>query len=172
MGRSVQTTVGILGCALIGLAATAAYLYLTPRQEVRLLAWDDSAVVARGQALYRAHCADCHGAHGEGKAVAGDGARSAPPAPPHNASGHTWQHPDFALIELTKSGMSTLGCRSLDENGMPRFEQALTDREVVDILSYIKSTWPPEIRAEQDKTNGLYARQNAAIRDLLELPDL
>lgn len=55
---------------------------------------------------------------------------------------------------------------------MPRFEQALTDREVVDILSYIKSTWPPEIRAEQDKTNGLYARQNAVIRDLLELPDL
>lgn len=169
MERRAQVTMGVFGCALIGVAAMAAYLYLTPQEDVRLLAWDDPAVVARGQALYRTHCADCHGAQGE---VTGDAATTAPAAPPHDASGHTWQHPDFALIELTKSGTSTLGCRSLDENGMPKFERALSDREVLDILSYIKSTWPPEIRAEQDKTNRLYAGQNAAIRDLLDLPDL
>lgn len=172
MGRLAQATVGVLGCALIGVAATAAYLSLTSKPEVRLLAWDDAEVVARGAALYRAHCAGCHGLHGEGQAVPGDAAASVPAAPAHDASGHTWQHPDFALVELTKTGISTLGCRSLDQNGMPKFDRALTDREVVDVLSYIKSTWPPEIRAEQDKANRLYASQNAAVRELLDLPGL
>lgn len=164
----MKTAVAAIGCALIGIAATAAYLHLSSEDDVVLLAWNDPAVVARGQALYAAHCAGCHGANGEGQHASAEGA-SVPLAPPHDASGHTWQHPDFALIQLTKSGESTLACRSLDESGMPRFERALNDRQILDILSYIKSTWPPEIRAEQDKINLLYKSHNAAIRDLLDL---
>jgi hypothetical protein len=52
---------------------------------------------------------------------------------------------------------------------MPRFEQTLTDRDVIDVLSYIKSTWAAEIRAEQDAVNRLYGSQNAAVRNLLDL---
>ncbi|WP_181164689.1 c-type cytochrome [Amaricoccus solimangrovi] len=52
---------------------------------------------------------------------------------------------------------------------MPRFATALSDRDIVDVLSYIKSTWPADIRARQDEINRLYATQNAAVRDLLDL---
>jgi mono/diheme cytochrome c family protein len=141
------------------------------REDTPLLAWDDAAVVARGRALYAAQCAACHGTNGEGQATANDPVSSAPLAPPHDASWHTWQHPDFALIQLTKAGASTVACRALDQNAMPRFEQALSDRQIVDVLSYIKSTWPAEIRAEQDEINRLYRSHNAAVLDLLDLED-
>ncbi|WP_368733489.1 cytochrome c [Amaricoccus solimangrovi] len=78
------------------------------REEPVLLAWDDANVVARGRTLYVARCAGCHGALGEGQSAASGGDPTAgatvTPAPPHDASGHTWQHPDFALVQLTKSG--------------------------------------------------------------------
>jgi mono/diheme cytochrome c family protein len=120
-----------------------------------------------GQALYAARCAACHGINGKGQSAASHS--TTPLAPPHDASGHTWRHPDFALIQLTKSGASDVTCLELDENAMPRFEQTLTDRDVIDVLSYIKSTWPAEIRAEQDAVNRLYGSQNAAVRNLLDL---
>ena len=169
VGR-VRAAAGVVVGA--GLAAAAlSYARLSPQEEVTLLAWNDAAVVFRGQALYSARCAACHGIHGEGQSTASDPASSTPPAPPHDASGHTWRHPDFALIQLTKSGASDVTCLELDENAMPRFEQTLTDRDVIDVLSYIKSTWPPEIRAQQDAVNRLYGSQNAAVRDLLDLKD-
>ena len=50
---------------------------------------------------------------------------------------------------------------------MPRFGAALSDGEIVDVLSYIKSTWPEELRAKQEAVNALYAAQNAAYRELI-----
>lgn len=175
MGRLWSTALGasVLGafvCVLIGSVVAAAYTYRWMHEDVpqhsRLLEWDDAAVVAQGKTLYAMNCAGCHGANGEGQTAAS----GAPLAPPHDGSGHTWQHPDFALVQLTKDGVSTAACLTLDENAMPRFEQALTDREILDILSYIKSTWPAAIRAKHDEINSLYSSQNAAIRDLLDLP--
>jgi mono/diheme cytochrome c family protein len=161
---------GAFGCVLIGSAAAVLYAYLA-REDTPLLAWDDLAVVARGQALYEAHCAGCHGANGEGQTAAKGAAPSATPAPPHDSSGHTWQHPDFALIQLTKTGKSTVVCQTLDATAMPKFGLVLTDREILDILSYIKSTWPTEIRAEHERINALYKSYNAAMRSLLDLPE-
>lgn len=141
-------------CLLIAAVATLVYVLQSSRNDdAYLLAWNDLAVVSRGRQLYAAHCAACHGANGEGQSLA-DGKPGALPAPAHDASGHTWHHPDFALIQLTKAGESTLACRTLNENGMPKFEQALSDRQIVDILSYIKSTWPTDVRIEQDKVVG------------------
>ena len=94
-----------------------------------------------------------------------------PLAPPHDASGHTWQHPDYALMQLTKRGIATALCRPLDGSAMPKFERTLTDAEIVAVLSYIKSTWPADIRAQQDFINRLYATQNEAVRRLLTLSD-
>lgn len=34
-------------------------------------------------------------------------------------------------------------------SGMPAFEEALTDAEILAVLGYIKSTWPDRIRAAQ-----------------------
>jgi mono/diheme cytochrome c family protein len=44
----------------------------------------------------------------------------------------------------------------------------LTDPEIVAVLSYIKSLWPADIRAQQDSLNRLYAAENAAVRRLLK----
>jgi hypothetical protein len=74
-------------------------------------------------------------------------------------------------VQPTKSGIVTALCRRLDEKAMPKFERTLTNAEIVAILSYIKSTWPPEIRARQDSVNRLYATQNAAVRRILSLSD-
>jgi len=36
------------------------------------------------------------------------------------------------------------------ETDMPIYDGILTDKEVLIILNYIKSTWPPEIRDRHD----------------------
>lgn len=124
--------------AAIGVGAAVASRSSSAPEQAGLLAWEDAAVVARGRKLY---AAGCHGAHGEGQsAVPGDD-QTAVRAPPHDASGHTWQHPDFALVQLTKSGETSATCGALDPRAMPRFSATLSDRDIVDVLAYIKSTW-------------------------------
>lgn len=109
--------------------------------------------LARGQQLYLANCASCHGARLEGQP---DWQRRLAsgrmPAPPHDASGHTWHHPDRVLFEITKHGASAVvgGGYASD---MPGFADALSDAEVTLILDYIKSTWPERERTYQaDRT--------------------
>ncbi len=118
------------------------------------LAPDDPGVVARGAEIYAEACAGCHGAKLEGEANwrqrKADGRL---PAPPHDRSGHTWHHPDFMLFLLTKHGPAALMEGRAYETDMPGFADSLSDREIVAVLSYIKSTWPPAIRARHDKIN-------------------
>jgi mono/diheme cytochrome c family protein len=113
----------------------------------------DAAIVARGEQLYARHCAACHGADLEGQP---DWRRRGPddrlPAPPHDASGHTWHHPDHLLVTLTREGPAALAGGSYASN-MPAYGGILEDAEIVAVLSYIKSTWPPEIRARHDQLN-------------------
>ena len=105
-----------------------------------------------GAALYAAHCATCHGADLEGEP---DWQRPGPdgrlPAPPHDASGHTWHHGDNFLIDYTRRGgqavLDDLGVRY--DSAMPAFGDLLTDAEIEAILDYIKASWPEEIRAFQ-----------------------
>lgn len=105
-----------------------------------------------GRTLYDQHCAACHGANLEG---APDWRRAGPdgrfPAPPHDATGHTWHHGDGMLFEYTRRGgqayLDDLGV-SFD-SGMPAFGDILSDDEIKAILAFIRSTWPEEIRAFQ-----------------------
>lgn len=110
---------------------------------------DDPQQVAAGEAIYRAHCASCHGANLEGQQ---DWRTRLPsgrlPAPPHDASGHTWHHSDDVLLKIVKEGpafYATLGA----ETDMPAFGSVLSEGEMAAVLAYIKSTWPPEIQARQ-----------------------
>lgn len=108
--------------------------------------------VEEGELLYVENCAACHGANLEGQAnwqsPAADGRL---PAPPHNAMGHTWHHGDQLLFDYTKlGGNAVMAAQGLDFNsGMPGFGDTLTDAEILNILAFIKSSWPERNREMQ-----------------------
>jgi mono/diheme cytochrome c family protein len=114
---------------------------------------ENPELVRLGGNLYGVHCAACHGKRLEGQA----NWRSALPAgglpaPPHDASGHTWHHPDRLLFDYTKKGGQAMAPKSFKSN-MPGFGATLPDRDIWAILSYIKSQWPADIRARQARLN-------------------
>lgn len=117
---------------------------------VLLLAGEGVAArdLQRGRAVYVEHCAACHGARLEGQPdwqVRGpDGLL---PAPPHDASGHTWHHGDDTLFRIVRDGMAALvpGYRTT----MPAYAGVLSDAEIRDVLAWIRSTWPPRLQAIQ-----------------------
>lgn len=115
-------------------------------------------VVARGRVIYEEHCASCHGANLEGQPKwrqrDQDGYL---PAPPHDASGHTWHHPDKQLFELTKYGLGAILGDDTFKTRMPAYKDQLTDREIIAVLSFIKSRWPKEVQERHDQINA--ARQ-------------
>lgn len=118
--------------------------------------WENRDIDA-GQNLYAQHCAACHGTSLEGQpdwqSPNEDGVL---PAPPHDATGHTWHHDDALLFEYTKDG----GAAALDvrgvtgfNSGMPGFGGTLTDSQIWDILAYIRSTWSTRERDVQASRN-------------------
>jgi mono/diheme cytochrome c family protein len=72
-------------------------------------------------------------------------------APTWRAS-RTGRHPDQLLFEITKRGGQASSPPGY-KNNMPAFGGALTDQEIWAVLAYIKSEWPPDIRAAQEQTN-------------------
>ncbi|MEM9840451.1 MAG: cytochrome c [Pseudomonadota bacterium] len=139
------------GLALAGLVA--AVFTLGPTQADGLLQPDDLRIVARGAEVYASECASCHGAHLEGQPnwrMRGEDGLL--PAPPHDASGHTWHHDDETLFILTKYGLAGL-MENAPPSGMPTYDGVLSDEDIVAVLSYIKSTWPDDIRAHHDALN-------------------
>lgn len=111
---------------------------------------NDPALAAAGLAVYAAQCAACHGAKLEGqpnwKTPNADGSL---PAPPHDASGHTWHHPDAVLFRIIRLGGQAVAPPGF-VSGMPAFADKLDDREIRAVLAFIKSTWPGDIRARQE----------------------
>lgn len=109
----------------------------------------DAKLVKQGATLYVKHCATCHGANLEGQANwrerKADGKL---PAPPHDASGHTWHHPDRVLFRVTKEGMAWLGGPNY-QSDMPAFGGVLNDPEIDAVIAFIKSSWPEPVRAQQ-----------------------
>jgi len=112
----------------------------------------DATVIARGKVVYGEHCAACHGANLEGQA---DWRKRLPngrvPAPPHDPTGHTWHHSDKQLFEMTKNG--TAGMMPGYETDMPAYRDLLSDSDISATLSFIKSTWPSDIRRRQERLN-------------------
>jgi S-disulfanyl-L-cysteine oxidoreductase SoxD len=110
---------------------------------------DNPQLVALGREVYGNYCASCHGRNLEGQA----GWQNALPgggrlAPPHDATGHTWHHPDSLLFEITKNGGQASSPPGY-VNNMPAFRTSLSDTQIWAVLAYIKSTWPAEVRAAQ-----------------------
>ena len=114
---------------------------------------DDKAQVALGQSVYAAQCARCHGAHLEGQPNWKERqANGRLPAPPHDASGHTWHHPDKDLFGISKHGLAPYAPPGY-QSDMPAFEGVLSDEQIAAVLAYIKSTWPQDIRRRQARIN-------------------
>lgn len=107
--------------------------------------------VARGRAVYAQHCAACHGARLEGQPNWQEKLPSGRmPAPPHDASGHTWHHPDAVLFGITKHGLVPgKYAPPKYESDMAAFGGQLSDEDIWAVLSYIKSSWPSDIRKAQ-----------------------
>lgn len=136
------------------LAATALLLWTGQSgSDPAAISPGDPAQVALGRQIYGEQCARCHGINLEGqpdwRSRRADGRL---PAPPHNASGHTWHHPDAVLLSITRDGTSAVvgGGYASD---MPGFGDVLTDTEIRAVLAFIKSTWP-------EREQVLQARQN------------
>lgn len=114
----------------------------------------DSRQVALGEQLYRAHCASCHGVNLEGQADwrtrNADGTLK---PPPHDASGHTWHHPDRVLFDYTKQGGQPAAPPGFT-SAMPPFAGTLADAEIWAVLAFIKSRWPEAIRERQRQIDG------------------
>ncbi len=115
-----------------------------------------------GQALYKEHCASCHGAKLEGqpnwRRIGKDGLL---PAPPHDATGHTWHHDNRLLFDYTKlGGKALMEARGIAgfKSGMPGLGDVLTDDGIWDILAHIRSTWPDRMRRIQASRNPRHNR--------------
>ena len=135
---------------LAALAAAAWLLWGAPGSAGRADP-DDAEQVALGRTVYEKQCASCHGERLEGQANwrerKADGRL---PAPPHDATGHTWHHPDDALFGITKRGLAPYAPPGYESDMQP-FAGTLTDEEIWAALAYIKSRWPPAIRERQKR---------------------
>ena len=145
----------IFAVATAGLVA--AYFTMPPKAPG--LAWidpHDQDLVAAGQPIYAEACAECHGDKLQGET--GDWRmrkeNGTLPAPPHDETGHTWHHADQILFDYTKLGGAGIAPPGF-KSGMPPFEGILSDREIVAVLAFIKSTWPAEQRRHQKKVDDL-----------------
>lgn len=147
MGRT-QGTLIALGLLLVvalgtyGVTRSAGPSFIDPA---------DQTLVMQGKAIYAVNCAACHGESLQGQP---DWRRRLPdgrlPAPPHDKSGHTWHHPDMMLIDMVKNGLVP-GRTAPSGYGsdMPAYGDMLSDEDIVAVLAYIKSSWPPEVLAAQ-----------------------
>jgi mono/diheme cytochrome c family protein len=107
-----------------------------------------AAQAEAGRALYEANCLACHASpETGGERMFG--------APAHDETGHTWHHPDRLLAGWVLDGLPVQG------SAMPAFRERLSEQQVVDILAYIKSTWPEDVRAWQIEGSAQYERQLA-----------
>jgi len=78
-----------------------------------------AADLARGSQIYALHCAVCHGPTGQG---------GVPGAPRFNRGERLLQS-DAALLEAVRRG----------RNVMPAFAGVLRDREILDVIAYLRT---------------------------------
>ena len=129
----------------------AAIAWSTWQSSPPLIDADDARLLAIGQRVYAEHCASCHGANLEGQPAWRKRRENGRlPAPPHDASGHTWHHPDAVLIEIVSNGLQAGRYAPPGySSDMPGFANVLAEEEIRASLAYIKSSWPEAQRAHQ-----------------------
>lgn len=142
------TGIAAIGGLLVVVAGVAALIAWDGSINASSPDLDDAARIAAGARVYAAHCASCHGAQLEGqpgwRTRRADGRL---PAPPHDASGHTWHHPMNVLFGITKHGIVPPYGPANYASDMPGFGDRLSDEQIWAVLAFIRSRWPEKIRA-------------------------
>ena len=114
---------------------------------------ENKETISIGKSVYVQNCASCHGTKLEGQkdwmSRLPDGLM---PAPPHDETGHTWHHSDKYLFMITKYGIEDIIGQKYPNN-MPAYKDILSDKEIISVLSYIKSTWPNKVKKIHDQIN-------------------
>nr|WP_313415721.1 cytochrome c [Brevundimonas diminuta] len=146
MDGPARRPVGVVLAVAIGLLAVGTFA-------AREAAAPRGQTIDEGRAIYEVHCAACHGAELEGQP---NWRSPLPlgrlPAPPHDASGHTWHHSDDVLFRIVKEGTAEIVGGGY-ESDMPGFGDVLSDAEIRTVLAYIKSTWPERERSYQESVS-------------------
>lgn len=135
------------GAVLAAVAGVVLFVLERPGREA-------DARIALGKALYAENCASCHGVRLEGqpdwRSPRADGRL---PAPPHDATGHTWHHADAQLLAIIRRGTAAVVGGGY-ESDMPGFAGILSDAESAAVLDFIKSTWPQPEADYQRRISG------------------
>ena len=152
-----KTNIIIIGVIIVvvGVIGSAYVNVLGVSEETQAIDWADPGnkeLVTRGAVIYDEVCGTCHGNNLQGqpdwRTKTEDGML---PAPPHDASGHTWHHPDQLLFDYTKFGGKALYPKA--NSAMPGFKNSLSDQQIWGVLNYIKSRWPEKIRKRHKMMN-------------------
>jgi mono/diheme cytochrome c family protein len=162
LGRVTHAAGGLvktarLACFAAVLSAAAvvgsAAVHFGPPTPLHIADANDSAIVLRGRRIYSDHCASCHGRYLQGQPLwqlIDDYARRRAPA--HDETGHTWQHPDEDIFDMTKYGRFA-SAPSRDVSYMPAFREKLSDRDILATIAFIKARWPRGLRVAQATLN-------------------
>jgi mono/diheme cytochrome c family protein len=146
---SGNTNTPATSAPLVATLPTLGEVVGTPSATIPPLPTLDAAGISQGQTIYQTHCAACHGVNLEGQpdwqTPNEDGSFR---APPHDATGHTWHHSDAVLLEAIRLGGARVPA-NLGASAMPAFAGVITEIEMTAVLTYIKSTWPQDIRTLQ-----------------------
>ncbi len=142
------------GAGLPGIVLTFLFVWVAPVSANQItLTLHDPAALAAGKTLYAEHCAGCHGEKLQGQENWQNPLPNGRmPAPPHDKSGHTWHHSDDLLFRITKLGTEKVVGGDY-KSDMIGFQGTMTDRQIIHVLSYIKSTWPAEFQKTHDGVN-------------------
>ncbi len=155
MSQSNKTPfiIGSVIVAVVLVVIAGAYLSaVTPEAPIKADV-QNPEMVALGKTVYAESCAACHGANREGqpnwRKRNDDGTF---PPPPHDASGHTWHHPDAVLFQIVKLGGQVNAPKDF-KSAMPAFGKTLSDEQILAAIAYIKSMWPPTIQDRNARIN-------------------
>jgi mono/diheme cytochrome c family protein len=111
----------------------------------------DQDSVKSGRAIYEQHCASCHGANAQGAPDWQErDERGELPAPPHDGEGHTWRHSDAVLYEMVSKGWRD-PFNKTKRLTMPPFGDVLSQQQIVEVITYLKTLWTPEQRRFQSE---------------------
>jgi mono/diheme cytochrome c family protein len=150
-----RRSLGLLAVAALVVTAFGAWFAVPPPATAisHFADADDPGSVTLGKTIYMGHCASCHGRNLQGQPLwqlidEYAGRR----APAHDETGHTWQHSDEDIFRVIKYGRfpsTPAGVISF----MPPAEAVLSDREILDVMAFIKARWPIGLRASQAMLN-------------------